>query len=348
MPRWAPPEPLTQVEDRPLGAGRDLLESPLDLRGLAPARLARPSAGAAGSERERQGSGKQELQWPLVEALDDGTGRVDAVYGTCVAAAESRAPPIDVINEALDPVKWSQAVGCSRLPPVRGVPAVHFGEALVLLTADSLITLAVAGDDTETAIAAAEQLRAVGGGGPGAALPAPEQDALQVLTAACGREPGDTGPTHSEPGGEAVQDVHVPDFTVERLGGGSLRWAAYVGKPVVVVVGDVPDVVTGIRRVTAVRASPRPAVIGLVWKPFGSKEAPAPIGRIEREAGNLPVPVGYAAIPRPAVWFFDIAQASPADSGVIAFVNAEGDLVRHLRSDAPDDAIVVALGSLRR
>jgi hypothetical protein len=59
-----------------------------------------------------------------------------------------------------------------------------------------------------------------------------------------------------------------------------------VGEPVVVVVGDVRGVVDGIRRVTAVRVGPWPAVIGLVWKPFGSKEAPAPIAQIEREAGQ--------------------------------------------------------------
>ena len=144
---------------------------------------------------------------------------------------------------------------------------------------------------------------------------------------------------------EPVKDPHVPDFTVERLGGGKLRWADYAGRPVVVVVGDVPDVVSGIRRVTAVRAGPRPAVIGLVWKPFGSKEAPAPIGQIEREAGKLPVPVGYAAIPRPAVWFLDMAEV-PARPGLIAFVNASGDLVRHLRTDATDAAIADALRSL--
>jgi hypothetical protein len=273
---------------------------------------------------------------------------VDALYGECVGDRESCAKPIDVINEALDPVKWSQAVGCSRLPPVRGVPAVHFGDALVLLTADSLITVAVLADDTHTAIAAAEQLRAVGTSGPVQALPAPDQGALQVLTAACGQQPGDAGPALTEPGGDGVQDVHVPDFTVERLGGGTLRWTAYDGKPVVVVVGDVPDVISGIRRITELRAGASPAVIGLVWKPFGSKTAPAPVAQIESQAGNLPVPVGYAAIPRPAVWFFDIAEASPAETGVIAFVNADGDLVRHLRTDAPDDAIVTALGLLRR
>jgi hypothetical protein len=303
---------------------------------------------AAGAARPIYYLGQRFRGWPLVDAMDDGAGRVDAIYGTCDPDPDSCAPPIDLINEALDLVKWGQAVGCSRLPPVRGVPAVHFGDALVLLTGVSLITVGVLADDTRTAIAAAEQLRAVGTDGPVQALPQPDPAALRVLTIACGQQPGDAGPTLSEPGGDAAQDVHVPDFTVERLGGGTLRWAAYGGKPVVVVVGDVPDVVAGIRRVTELRAGGSPAVIGLVWKPFGLKTAPAPIEQIESEAGNLSVPVGYAAIPRPAVWFFDIAEASAVQTGVIAFVNADGDLIRHLRTDAPDDAIVLALGLLRR
>jgi hypothetical protein len=155
---------------------------------------------AAGADRPIYYLGQRFRDWPLVAAMDDVAGRVDAIYGTCDPDPDSCAPPIDIINEALDPVKWSQAVGCSRLPPVRGVPAVHFGDALVLLTADLLVTLGVAGDDPQTAIAAAEQLRAVGTGGPVQALPPPDPDALRALTIACGQQPGDAGPTLSEPG----------------------------------------------------------------------------------------------------------------------------------------------------
>ena len=109
---------------------------------------------AAGAQRPIYYLGQRFRDWPLVAALDDVPGRVDAIYGTC--DGDSCGPPIDLINEALDPVKWRDAVGCSRLPPVRGVPAVHFGGALVLLTADSLITLGAAGDDMKTALAAAD------------------------------------------------------------------------------------------------------------------------------------------------------------------------------------------------
>jgi hypothetical protein len=143
-------------------------------------------------------------------------------------------------------------------------------------------------------------------------------------------------------------DMRVPDFTVRRLGGGALRWATYLGKPVVVVVGDVPYVVAGIRRVLDLGTTPRPVIIGLVWKPFGSKSNPAPIASIEQEAGDAPVPVGYAATPQPAVWFFDVAELDSAQTGIIAFVNAKGDVIRHVRTDAADDAIAGALDILSR
>ncbi|WP_157746249.1 hypothetical protein [Micromonospora inositola] len=286
--------------------------------------------------------------WPLTEVGADETGRVGAIYGTCLAVVDGCSPPLEVINQPLDPAAWSMAVGCSRLAPVRGVPALHFGGALVLLTGDSLVTVGVTGDDTATAIAVADQLREVGAELSRAALPPPDTAALQVVEAACGKNPGDTGRMEPDEGSEPVGDMRVPDFTVGQLGGGELRWAAHLGKPVVVVVGDVPYVLTGIERVLAVSASPRPAVIGLVWKPFGSKEAPAPIAEIEQEAGQVPVPVGYAAIPRPAVWFFDMAEVDAAQAGVIVFVNADGVVTRHVRTDATDDAIAAALERLAR
>ncbi|MGR6319087.1 hypothetical protein Q2K19_30520 [Micromonospora soli] len=303
---------------------------------------------AAEAERPVYYLGPRFRDWSLTEVGADDTGRVDAIYGTCLAVVDGCSPPLEVINQPLDFSAWSMAVGCTRLPPVRGVPTMHFGGALVLLTGDSLVTVAVTGDDTATAVAATEQLREVGAELSRAALPPPDAPALQAIEAACGKNPGDTGRREPDEGPEPVGEMQVPDFTVGRLGGGDLRWGAYLGKPVVVVVGDVPHVLTGIKRVLALTPGSRPAVIGLVWKPFGSKDAPAPIAEIEQEAGQVAVPVGYAAIPRPAVWFFDMAEVDAAQSGVIAFVNADGTLIRHVRTDAPDSAIADALGRLAR
>jgi hypothetical protein len=285
--------------------------------------------------------GEKFAEWPLTEALTDEPGRVDALYGECRGDGlqGTCGPEIDVINESFDAPKWADAVGCSRLEPVRGVPAVHFGDAVVLLTGGSVVTIAVLGDDTATALRAAKILREVGQDSAAAELPPPPGDVVRLVDAACGKKPGDAGRTEEDLFGPPPDPKRVPDFIVERLGGGQLRWADYAGKPVVVVVGDVPDVVAATRRLASLTSGGTlPAVIGLVWKPFGSKDAPAPIGEIEREAGQLAVPVGYAAIPAPAVWFFDYVQMDPAKTGVIAFVGKDSRVVRVIRSGtgAPD------------
>jgi hypothetical protein len=172
---------------------------------------------------------------------------------------------------------WRLAAGCTRLEPVRGVPAVTFGAELVLLTGTSTITIAPAdGSDTAVELAAAAQLREVGGNLSPGPLPPPDPTILPVLDGACGHNPGETGPP-VDPGPASAPSTQVPDFTVSQLGGGQLRWADYVGRPVVVMVGDVPHVVKGIQRILHLDAPPPPVVIGLIWKPFGSKDTPAPI-----------------------------------------------------------------------
>jgi hypothetical protein len=285
-------------------------------------------------------------KWWLTGADVDGD-RIDAYYGTCTALVDSCALPIDLINEAFDPGMWRLAAGCRRLPPVRGVPAVTFGDELVLLTGNAAITIAPAGGDTAVAVAAAAQLREVGSELSRESLPPPDPAVLPILDGACGKKPGETGPP-MDPGPEvSAPNTRVPDFTVDQLGGAQLRWADYVGRPVVVVVGDVPYVVEGIQRILHLGAPPPPVVIGLVWKPFGSKDTPAPIALIEQEAGTVPAPIGYAAVPRPAVWFFDnLAQADPAKTGVIAFVNGEGNVIRHLTTDATNEDMAAALHAL--
>jgi hypothetical protein len=229
---------------------------------------------------------------------------------------------------------------------VRGVPAVTFGDALVLLTGNSKITIGFADGDTAAAVAAAAQLREVDGTLSPGALPPPDPAVLPILDGACGKKPGESGPPMEDGPEVSAPSARVPDFTVDQLGGGQLRWADYVGRPVVVVVGDVPYVVRGIQNILHLASPPPPVVIGLVWKPFGSKVAPAPIALIEQEAGTVPAPVGYAAIPRPAVWFFDLAEADPAKTGVIAFVNGEGNVIRHLTTDATNEDIAAALHAL--
>jgi hypothetical protein len=49
------------------------------------------------------------------------------------------------------------------------------------------------------------------------------------------------------------------------------------------------------------------------------------------------------------VWFFDsLAQADPATTAVIAFINAEGNVVRHLTTDATNQDLAAALDALKQ
>ena len=202
------------------------------------------------------------------------------------------APPFQVINEVMDPELWSTAVGCSRLAPVRGVPAVTFGDALMLLTAESLITLADDTGDAAAATAAAEQLRPVGAAlsdrgaaAAGAGCPADRGDRLReepwtIISAPpnpsrdpCRPDPSAGAGLHSGSTGRwSASLVGLPWKARGRRGGRRAR--CHPGDSA----GD------------QLRAGPRPAVIGLVWKVFGSKFTPAPIAAIEEEAGEVFVP----------------------------------------------------------
>jgi hypothetical protein len=133
-----------------------------------------------------------------------------------------------------------------------------------------------------------------------------------------------------------LDNVHVPDFTVPRLGGGHLAWSAYRGRSVVVAVGPPARVASAVRRLLQVGA-PRQKVIGLVHDLFSKdKFRPTPLPVIERRTGDLPVRVGYAQVPD--AW--DTA-------GVIAFVDATGTVIRYLPSDASDAQLKSWIRELR-
>ena len=61
---------------------------------------------------------------------------------------------------------------------------------------------------------------------------------------------------------------------------------------------------------------------------------------IAREAGSLPAPVGYAAVPLSAIWFLDAASntgvTSAMDDGVIAFVDGSGQVSRFATGSTPE------------
>ncbi len=51
--------------------------------------------------------------WPLTEVYDE-SGRIYLIYGSCLAIFDSCAPPLQVMNEVLDPTSWGNG---RRLQP---------------------------------------------------------------------------------------------------------------------------------------------------------------------------------------------------------------------------------------
>lgn len=272
--------------------------------------------------------------------------QVEADYGTCESSGDGgcSAPVVVSTND------WHPDVDgttCRRLEPQLGVPAgILFGE-LTLVTGDLVVTVSDFRDrdpsgDVQPAIRLLPELRSVGAAQPVGVLPSPDPEVAAWMDDVCGATPG--GEVSHELAGESspLDNVHVPDFTVERLGGGQLAWADFRGKPVVVVVGPVPQVSDAVRRLHPVLAKvpSHPTLLGLVTDPTGDKFNPRPIGDIEKEAGALPAPVGYAAVPLSAVWFLDSASNTGVDVGldgcVVAFVDKSGAVVHFTVPATPD------------
>ena len=89
------------------------------------------------------------------------------------------------------PGNYRNAVGCSRLQPLRGVPTVEQDEAVSLITADLVIWLAW--ENAPQAAPAAAALVEVGTEPTGEDLPAPPARNVALIDKACGPKPGDHG-----------------------------------------------------------------------------------------------------------------------------------------------------------
>ena len=98
---------------------------------------------------------------------------------------------IQMNTTRFDPDHYRNAVGCSRLPPLRGVPTVEQAGAFSLFTGDLVIWLGVA-KPKQAAPAAAALMR----GRQGANCcrpPAPSAANMVLVDKACGAKPGDHG-----------------------------------------------------------------------------------------------------------------------------------------------------------
>jgi hypothetical protein len=117
------------------------------------------------------------------------------MYGTCkitVGEEGGCAPPYQVVTETFTQESWANAAECSRLPDIRGVPAVSFGGGTGLIFGTTVVK--VYGSDENGDPAAAAQIRPIGGSLV-AQLPRPDAATLTVIGKACGNKPGEHGPT---------------------------------------------------------------------------------------------------------------------------------------------------------
>ena len=311
-------------------------------------RAAVDQIGAAGKPAYYLGSSDDGLRLTVLDLVEENAPafQVQADYGTCQPSGDGGcADPVVVSTNDWRPD--IDGLACQRLEPQLGVPAgVVLGE-LTLVTGELVITVSdfrerPDGDGIGPAVRALAALRRVGEPMPVGTLPPPTPEVAGWMDEVCGTTPGQEVSHELGGGPDALDNSTVPDFTVQRLGGGELAWADYRGKPLVLVVGTGPQVSAAVQRLKPViaRNPSHPPLLGLVTDPKADKFNPRPVSDIEAEVGDLGVPVGYAAVPLSAVWFLDAAanrgNQNAWDEGVIAFVDASGTVTQFARPSAPD------------
>ncbi len=115
---------------------------------------------------------------PLTHADADGL----FVYGSCKPKSdEGCAPPIEIQHFAFRSDEWASAMGCKRLPSLRGVPTVRH-DGLVLITRGTLVKIYARGPEEERTVAMA--LRPIRGASV-RRLPPPSHDVVRLVSEAC-------------------------------------------------------------------------------------------------------------------------------------------------------------------
>ena len=261
--------------------------------------------------------------------------QVWASYGTCSTAPFEEGGCMDPLSVSTR--DWrpdATGLSCQRLEAQLGVPAGLVMGELTLFTGRALVSVLHVDDladyDGHRGLALVDDLRLIGATRPVGELPPPDPELARWVDTLCGSVPGTTVEHPLEDSSPELDNAHVPDFTVDLLGGGRFSWSEHEGEPVVLAVGSLDEVAAALGRLAPIiSASSQASLAGLVAELDQPKGRPRAIGELEREAGRLPAPVGYAADPTPAVWFFDSASnvgqgSGELGSGVIAFVDSSG------------------------
>jgi hypothetical protein len=107
-------------------------------------------------------------------------------YGTCVIPRGQEggcAVPVQIQNLPFEPGNWRRAVGCHRLPSLRGVVTVRH-DGLVLFTRRSVVKIYArdAAEDRQVALSLREVRRPEQ---PLRPLPAPTPDVSKLVRSVC-------------------------------------------------------------------------------------------------------------------------------------------------------------------
>jgi hypothetical protein len=109
------------------------------------------------------------------------------VYGTCEIEGGSFTddgcgPPVQMQHLEFQPRQWAMAVGCGRLPELRGVPTARH-DGLVLFTGRRLVKIYARNRDEDVRVAEALQPLK---GPKRRNLPPPDKDVVEAVETACG------------------------------------------------------------------------------------------------------------------------------------------------------------------
>jgi hypothetical protein len=122
----------------------------------------------------------------VTDAVGQGRDYELVAYGTCSSSGfdSGCAPPIEIGESPFKPAQWRRAVGCRRLPSLRGVPTVRV-DALRLVTGNEVVEIYARSPAEDKRVALA--LRRVDGRSTPQRLPPPSTAIRKLVQSVCSR-----------------------------------------------------------------------------------------------------------------------------------------------------------------
>lgn len=121
---------------------------------------------------------------PVSDVEGEGRNYELVAYGTCSSSGfdSGCAPPIEISEAPFKPAQWRLAVGCRRLPSLRGVPTLRH-DAFVLVTGRQIVEIYARSPAEDRRVALA--LRRVDGKPTPVQVPQPSPATRALVEGAC-------------------------------------------------------------------------------------------------------------------------------------------------------------------